>query len=303
VLIDLLADRSPLVRSSAAQALRENLTPQAIEALVSATRDPYRLVRIRAAAALAGVPPQSLRPDQRGSVEAAETELIASLTSRPDDALSHYNLGNYHLERGEFDRAVAAYETATRLRPDMLPPLINLAHAYNFASQPRRAEDSLRRALELVPDSAVANLNLGLLLGGQRRAREAQEALRAALAADPELAVAAYNLCVLVAESSPEEALQWCRRAVDLRPREPRYAYTLAFYLRQSGAAAEAIATLEGLLGSSRGYADAYLLLGQLYDEAGRLDDARQLYRRALDDQQLDPQVRRQLATRLQTLQ
>jgi len=270
--------------------------------LLEATRDEYRLVRVRAASILSTLPPGALDETNRRSLDAAVEEFKASMQSRPDDALSHYNLGNFSLNRGELEQAAASFETAIRLRPDLLPPYVNVAQVYGILEQEPRAEANLRKALEIDPNSVAANLNLGLLLGGQGRVREAQEALRAALRADPELAVAAYNLAVLLAEINLEEALDWSRRAVDLNPSEPRYAYTLAFLLRQADQRREATTTLEETVRGHPGYADAYLLLGQLYEESDRLDDARIFYLRALEVPELPDAVKYDLAARLRAI-
>jgi len=63
---------------------------------------------------------------------------------------------------------------------------------------------------------------------------------------DPTLAVAAYNLCVITARDRISEAVTWCRKAAELRPQDPKYAYTLAFYLNQKGDREEAVRTFKG---------------------------------------------------------
>jgi predicted TPR repeat methyltransferase len=72
--------------------------------------------------------------------------------------------------------------------------------------------------------------------------------LRAALAADPQLAPAAFNLAVLVGQRSPAEAMALTRRASELRPEYPRYAWTFAYYQSRAGDLVGAAATLERLV-------------------------------------------------------
>src|SRR5208337_3745166 len=64
VLIAALKDDSPLVRASAAAALEGYLAKESVAALLGATADPVRLVRIRSAAALASVPLEQIRDAQ-----------------------------------------------------------------------------------------------------------------------------------------------------------------------------------------------------------------------------------------------
>ena len=170
----------------------------------------------------------------------ALAELMESMRSRPDDMASHYNLGNLHMARSQMAEAVAEFETACRLEPDALPPRVNVALAYNALGQNDKAEASLRQALSLDPTNSAANLNLGMLLAEMGKMSEAEQAFRTAFKADPKSAQAAYNLGVLLSKEHPKEALTWCRRAAELRPDNPQYGYTYAFYLYRAGQLDEA---------------------------------------------------------------
>lgn len=277
-----LAHRSPLVRGAAAAELGGNLTPESVEALLAATGDEYRLVRARAAGSLASVPRAGMDPATQAHLEAATEELEDSLRNRPDDWASHYNLGNLLQARGDLPGAIEAFETAIRLEPLSVPPLVNLAMAHAMLGQSGPAEARLRQALELQADSVAANLNLGLLLGERGAANEAETCLRRALAADPDLAVAAYNLAVLRAGEDLDEAVELLARAVAARPDLPRYGTALAFYLMQAGRSDEAVAALQALIGQHPEHVDGYLLLTRILAEQEKLDQARALLRRAL---------------------
>jgi len=78
------------------------------------------------------------------------------------------------------------------------------------------------------------------------------------------MAQSAYNLCIITAKDRIGEAVTWCRKASDLRPEEPKYAYTLAFYLDQKGERAEAVRTLKGLMEKYPQYKDAERLLNEI---------------------------------------
>jgi len=300
--LEAMSDPSPLVRAAATEALGDRPSAETVPVLLEATRDEYRLVRVRAAAALAGLPPAGLGPQDRESLERAMAEFEETMKSRPDDAASSYNLGNFYLGRGEPGQAVSSYETAVRLQPAMVQPRVNAAHAYLALGRTDDAEATLLQAIELAPDDPAAYFNLGLLLGEQGRRRDAIEALRRALKADPELAPAAFNLGVLLAETDLEEAVQWCARAVAGRPGDARYAYTLAFYQRQAGDQEGSIGTLDELIKRSPHHADAYALLGSIYEEADRLEDARALYLQAAEATELDANARSQFAARREAM-
>jgi TolA-binding protein len=203
---------------------------------------------VRAAAALAGVPRESLGVAERGRVEAATRELVTALGTRPDDYRAEDALANFLLERGEVARAVAAFETAARLAPESPAVRVNAAAAYEAAGRRPDAERSLRAALDLAPSYAPAHLALGLLLADEGRTSEAESSLRQALAAEPGLAPAAYNLSLLLSDRRSPEALLWARRAAGWRPDVARYAYGLAYLERESGDAAGAVGRLRELV-------------------------------------------------------
>ncbi len=297
-----LKDASPLVRAAALDACSDQLRPDTIAALLVATRDPIRLVRIRAASGLAAVPADAVPEKDRGAVATATTELMNSLLARPDDAGSHYNLGNYYMERQDYPKAIEAFEQASRLQPHSVPPLVNVSLAYSITGQNEKAKARLQKALRVEPTNAVANLNFGMLMAELGKPAEAAAAFRTAFANDTNSAAAAYNLGVLLANDQPEESLTWCRRAAELRPDEPKYPYTLAYFLTQRGRLDEAIQALEKSLTRAPAYPESYMLLGRLYESQGMVRQAIGVYQRAVDNDRLPEDLRRQFATRLRQL-
>jgi tetratricopeptide (TPR) repeat protein len=288
-----LKDPSPFVRVATVEALGDQLRPEVIAPLAAATADGTRLVRIRAAGTLAGVPAEAIPEANRQSVRNAGEELLASFAARPDDPASYHNLGNLRMEQHELPLAIAAFETGLKLQPDNISSLVNVSLAYNAAGQNDKAEASLRRALQLAPTNTAVNLNLGMLLAELDKLGEAEQAFRASFKADPQSAQAAFNLGVLLAKEKPEEALTWCRRAADLRPQEPRYAYTLAFFQNQQGKTNDAAQTLEKLIRQTPAHAEAYGLLGQIYQQQGKLTDAASVYRAGAANDKL-PEAQRE---------
>ena len=298
---------SPLVRSAAAAGLGANLTPQNRDALLRATADGYRIVRIRAARALSPYPRQMLNAADQRRLRLASEEFRASLECRPDDWASHCNLGNYHLDRGDPTQALRSFQVAARLRPDAVAPLVNASIVHARMGRTDLAEKALQDALRIDPPSAEANFNLGLLKAEQSDLPAAEKHLRAALKTDPELADAAHNLGVLLSRDPKgagrmTEAIRWCRKAAALCPDQPKYAYTLAFYLNQSGGADEAISTLRKLIDRHPAYADAWVMLGSIYEKQGKTDQAWALYRRGATHGELPARARAYLDARSRAL-
>jgi len=78
------------------------------------------------------------------------------------------------------------------------------------------------------------------------------------------MAQAAYNLCIITSKDRISEAVTWCRKAAELRPQEPKYAYTLAFYLNQKGDRDEATRALTEIVKKYPEYKDAEMLLQEI---------------------------------------
>jgi tetratricopeptide (TPR) repeat protein len=301
-LLKAVKDPSPLVRAAAADSLSFRLTRESYQALMEATGDSYRLVRVRAAASLAHFPAPLVKEADEGRLKKATAEYLASLTARPDQWDSHYNLGNYHLNLGEYRQALASYDTALKLEPQAVLAMVNASIAYARLGEDEKAEKSLQQALKAAPGNGAANFNMGLLKAERNQPKEAERYLRAAFKADPQMAAAAYNLCVLTAKDRIGEAVTWCRKAAELRPQEPKYAYTLAFYQRQKGESQGAITTLQNLVKQRPGYADAYFFLADIYVQQGDRQKAEAVYRQALEGKDLNPRDRYRIETKLQAL-
>jgi tetratricopeptide (TPR) repeat protein len=298
-----VSDSSPLVRAASVSGLESDLADKLNrETVLKALGDDYRVVRLASAAALLRHPRQELEAGQAERLDRVLKEYLAMLNSRPDDTCSQYNLGNYHQLQGDRAAAIAAYETSARLDPANILPLVNLSTVHAQDGRLDKAEEVLRSALKHAPDNAAVNFNLGLLLAEQGDMKEAESRLRAALKTDPALAAAAYNLAVIVASDRPEEAIAFCRQAVQHRPDEPKYAFTLAFYQLQKGDTAGAVTTLGKVLEDNPGHFDSVQLLGEIHERTGRRLEAAALYERTLKGATLPPEVEAALRARVERL-
>ena len=218
---------------------------------------------------VAGGPAAGMGQDerQRANLQQANAEFITAMQARPDDWSSHANLGNFYMDGRDFAAAAASFETASTLEPRQVGPMVNASMAYSNLHENQKAEQCLRQALKMDPTNAAGNFNLGLLLAEQGHMPEAEQALRTALKADPQMAAAAFNLGVLLGDKDLDAAIAFCQQAHELRPGDAKYAHTLAFYERKKGDLAGAIELLREVIQSEPSYLDAYLLLGEIYEE------------------------------------
>jgi tetratricopeptide (TPR) repeat protein len=154
----------------------------------------------------------------------------------------------------------------------------------------------------VAPDNAAANFNMGLLKAEKNDLEAAEQHLRAALKADPQMAQAAYNLCVILSKDRIDEAMDLCRKAAEMRPDVPRYAFTLAFYQHQRGNSGEALKVLQGLTALHPTYLNAYLLLAEIYEQQGQAKEAENAYRKVLASEGLSSQERDFIESKLKKL-
>jgi tetratricopeptide (TPR) repeat protein len=203
---------------------------------------------------------------------------------------------------GRLPDAAAAFERASRLRPDVVPPLVNAAIVYARMGQTAQAEKALRQALEAEPRCASANFNLGLLLAEKADRAGAVKALRLALEIDPKHAAAAYNLGVLMSERDLDTCLMYCRKAWSLAPEEPKYAWTYGFFLRKAKQADYAITVLQSCIRRDPAHVQVYELLGDIYEERQDVDAARDVYMKAARNPNLPQPIRSRFAFRAENL-
>jgi tetratricopeptide (TPR) repeat protein len=294
---------SPLVRAAAVEGLGQSPSFDLLQDIAAATGDDYRLVRVRAAAAMAQFP--SVRPQGKAKerFDKATGEYLAMLMARPDSWDGHYNLGNYYLGQNRPKEALEEYAIAYKHEPLSVLTLVNAAMAHAKMGETGKAEEKLNEALKIAPNSTAALYNLGLVKAELGDLKGAEKSLKEAFKSDPQQAAAAYNLCILSAKDRPAESLDWCKKAVALRPQEPKYASTLAFYQQQSGDSAAAIITLDTLISRVPTYPDAYLQLAEIFEKQGKKGEAVKVYKRAMAVEGLSPKAKEYIKAQLDKVQ
>ena len=206
VLIRTLDDPSPLVRKAAIEGLHVLPPSERWRLAASRLRDPVRAVRITAVALLAELP--TIPPQDQGAWDAASTDYLAAQRQNADQPEAHVNLGNYHAARGDAAAAERDYRAALALDPDWVPTYVNLADLLRALGRDAEGEALLREGLARAPDAAALHHSLGLWK------------------------VRAHDLT---------GALAALRRASELAPDEPRYAYVYSVALHDVGQIAIAI--------------------------------------------------------------
>jgi tetratricopeptide (TPR) repeat protein len=141
-------------------------------------------------------------------------------------------------------------------------------------------------------------------LGEKNDLPGAEAALRKAVKADPQMAQAAYNLGLVLAHRDKlDEAIEWCEKAQQLRPGEPRYVQALlGFYQQKRDPIAAANALRRFILAEPTAW-EAYLLLGSIHEGRGDLPTAAAVYRAALKQPGMPAEFKRQFEAKLKAVE
>jgi tetratricopeptide (TPR) repeat protein len=138
-----------------------------------------------------GTPSKPAPPDAGAGPTISVKELRAKF---PKKAVKEYEKGNSRMERGDAQGAIAHYEKALALAPEMHWVLNNLGNAYLQTNQVAKAEDAFRRAVAADPAAADPYLNLGHLLYETHRYSQAEQMLRQGLQRNPRAALGYFFL-------------------------------------------------------------------------------------------------------------
>lgn len=230
------ADPDPLLRGAAMDTLLAAPPQERMRIAASLIEDPSRIVRVKAARALAIAPDAGMTPAMRARLQPLFDRYVESQRANADRPEPLINLGLFYMDRRDAVAAEAAYREAMRLEPDFVPAYVNLADLYRARGRDADAERTLAAGLAKASGDADLTHAMGLLRIRQGRL---------------------------------EEALDLLRQASDAAPQNPRYVFVLGVALHDSGQASEAITALES--GLARFPNDVELLnaLASYTSEAG----------------------------------
>jgi Flp pilus assembly protein TadD len=203
----------------------------------------------------------------------------------PDDGKAHFNLAYALGETDQFEAAVTEYTKASVLTPDQPVVFASLALAEAQAGRLDDATADYLKALALDPANASVEADLGTVLSEKGLAAEGLEHLEKAVALSPESADAHNKIATVLAKAGRNaEAAANMEKAVALDPYSLEYRFNLAYVLGLAGRFADAVPQLQKAVELSGGRDwRCFDLLGAVYSNLGRPDDAIQAATRAVD--------------------
>jgi len=199
--------------------------------------------------------------------EEAIEHITRSLDIIPDNALAHNNLGNALKDIGHFNEAVEHYNQALKLRPDFPDAYYNLGLACEGRDLFDDAINAYRVALKMKPDFAQAHFSLGNIHMDMERVEDARGQYDKVRQENPACAEAQNNLGIAVREAGLVDAAELAGQSIAGRNSEFD----------------ESIARYKQAVAIKPDYAVAHNSLGLALALAGRLAEAEQSCRRAIE--------------------
>ena len=224
---------------------------------------------------------------QQGEAEPALAAFDAAIAKAPGLPEAHANRAQALRRLGRTEEALASYDKALSLRPDDPATLCNRGNVLADLGREAEALTAYERALALRPGEPVALVNRAAALQALGRLDEALAAYDSLIAGHPNYAVAHCNRArVLQLLQRSEAALEAAETALRLQPGYPEALANRGLALRTLGRAGEALACFEAVLRQRPESHEAHCQSGLALQALGRPAEALAAFDRALA---LDP--------------
>ena len=237
---------------------------------------------------------------QTASYRDIKTLWQTTIDRNPACWMAENNLGNELLETGDVDAAVAYFQKAFQLKPDLLEAHYSLVYGLLRKGDSDAAMTEARNTLNLHPGDAEAHGVLGMVFMTRGLTDEAIAQFSRALEIRPDLSKAHYNLAIaLLDKHETGKAINHYEKALDADPNYLEAVTNLAWVLatspdpinRNGAKAVELAERADHLTGGTNPL--VLRTLAAAYASNQRFDKALETSRRALQfaQEQRNPEV------------
>ena len=223
-------------------------------------------------------------------LDSALSYLADGLKRIPNDARGHFSMAEVRYELGQSDLALAAYQKATALNPDLDEAYFKIGRVESEKRNLPAAIQSYRKAVALKPDEPSYLEGLGMALVDSGAADEGLRILQRVLSIDGSNP---YTLSYLGSTyamelGQPAKALPYFKALLVLEPDFPDGHMNLGNTYALLGQYNEAAAQYEQELAKNPLSADVYFNLGRVYLLSGKKKEARTAFEKVLT---IDPSM------------
>jgi tetratricopeptide (TPR) repeat protein len=236
----------------------------------------------------------------KGDVNHAIAELQAVVTRAPDNFVARYNLGKAHAARGEFEQARQMFLKAIELRQDYVAPRIALAQLEVNRREYDAAFKTAEAVLAIDRNNAMAKLIQSASLMGQKKFAESRQMLETMLKTNPSSPDVYFQLGIVnLTESKFKEANDAFRKAYELNPANSRGLMGMAETDMAQNKPDEALKLLKAESDKSPNRMDLIAQLGNTSIRAGKYDEGIMYFQKVLDSLDKNSKSRGDLLLRI----
>ncbi|HJQ71532.1 MAG TPA: tetratricopeptide repeat protein [Blastocatellia bacterium] len=204
---------------------------------------------------------------------------LALAQSEPDggskEILEIQRTGASYYNRGEYEKAIAAYKRAIEIDRDSTEIYFHLGMAYSSLGKYKEAVEAYTRAVRIKPDYAAAHYNLGHAYSNLNRHEKAVKAFRQSIRYEPDNVEAYVALANAYFDSGNQErAFDTFEAAINRWPDNPYAYYRLGLVYFPAGLHARAADAFTQVIQRDARYAEAYFHRAYTYLFLGRGESA-----------------------------
>jgi protein O-GlcNAc transferase len=236
-----------------------------------------------------------------GSLEAAIVSFKKVLEIQPDFAEAYLNMGAALHWKGELEAAIDSYKQALKIKLDYAAAHYNMGNALKDKGDIDAAIASYNKALQIKPDHAEAHNNMGIILQWKGELDAAIDSYKQALKIKPDYAEAHSNMGnTLKIKGDLEAAIDSYKQALKLKPDNADAHNNMGNTLKIKGDLEAAIDSYKQALKIKPDYAEAHNNMGNTLMEKGDSDAAIDSYKQALKNDPNNANAKSQMLCQLQ---
>jgi tetratricopeptide (TPR) repeat protein len=221
---------------------------------------------------------------KKGNYDLGVQHIKAAIKLDPKNAAAHSNLGAAFNDQREYNQAIPHLETAILLDDKNSMAHNNLGFAYLKKGNYDLGVQHIKTAIKLDPKNAAAHSNLGAAFNDRGQYDQAIPPLNEAIALEPKNFAAHNNLGFAYAQKGEyDRAILSLKKAIEFGPFYLPAYHNLSFVCSRKGDWEQAIACTKKIIAFDSKNADAHENLGVALLEAGRIAEARDVFKKLLD--------------------
>jgi len=223
----------------------------------------------------------------QGDVNNALTQLQGVVTSSPDNAVAHFQLGRAYLASNRPDGPESArqqFERAIALQPNLIQPRIGLAQLQVVRGEYEAALDTVQAILQRDPGSVAAKVIQSQAYLGQKKFEDSKNLLTGMMKSNPNSPDVYYQFGKsLLAEGKAKEAEAAFQRAYELNPLNNQSLLGVVESEIQQGQPERAMTILQNEAKKAPNRLDLLLLMGTTAKRENKFEEAMGYFTRVLN--------------------